>query len=115
MVLDIVASFLLAYAEEGYKEFVSDIFKIAHRYVYQGTFFKDVIIVLPIYEMRRLSPSLEIFSLIKIVRVLQLFDFVSKKKVMPMVRSYFANNLKKVLADPSKNEDNLRDHNYVTF
>lgn len=92
ILLDIFATFLLAYTVEGYQEYVLDLRKIAQRYVFQGTFFKDLVICLPIYELRMLAPWLEICSLIKTVRVFQLFDYISKKRVMPMIRDSFKNS-----------------------
>lgn len=86
MTLDIIATFFLSYTLEGYHGLVIDYRKIAERYVYHGTFVKDLVICLPIYELRMLSPSLEIFSLIKTARILQLFDYISKNRVMPLIR-----------------------------
>ena len=116
MLLDIIITFLLAYQEEGQIEYTTDYYKIAVRYIKEGTFYKDFITWLPIYAVLSwISPSLEIFSLLKSTRIFQLFDTIEKKRVVPLIRSQFKENSRKVLEDPKKREDSITDHNHVVL
>jgi hypothetical protein len=69
MLLDIVINFLLAFKEDGDTKYNINFKKIAHKYIHEGTFKKDLIIWLPLYEIfKRIDPTLEIFVIIKSTR-----------------------------------------------
>ena len=114
MLFDIIFNFLLAYEDEGSMQLVTSYKKIAHRYIFQGSFFQDLIIWLPLGQaLMLLKPTLAILLLIKSVRFGQLIEFMDKKKVMPIIRSYFDQKTAKIVRDPELSEDWIQDHNQI--
>ena len=86
MFLDMVISFMLAYQEDGELTYVTAYDKIAHRYIFYGSFIKDFITWFPIFY---LSPKLEIFVLLKSTRFNQFFEIIETKKIIPLIKSVF--------------------------
>jgi hypothetical protein len=112
MILDIVVQFLLAFKVDGEVMYITDFKKIGWRYIYEGSFKKDLIIWLPLYEaFKMIHPTLAITVLIKSTRFSQLFEYMDTKKIVPMLKSIFDMRLEAALRDPFLSEDINEDHN----
>ena len=69
MLGDVIFNFLLAYEEEEGFFYVTNFKKIALRYIKQGSFISDIIVLIPWYiPLGIMSPTLEITAMIKSVR-----------------------------------------------
>lgn len=109
MFTDIVINFLSAYHDnnEGHN-YIIDFGKIANRYMKEGTFKKDFLTWLPLYEILKIiHPTLEILVIIKSTRFSQLFQFLDTKRIVPIIKSLFDYRLEKALKDPFLCDDIL--------
>lgn len=111
MLFDIIINMVLAFKDDDDIHYITNIEKISKRYIYEGSFMKDVIIWLPISVFNIYVPELKYIQLIKAIRFQQLLLFIEKKKIMPIIRGYFENKSKKLLTDPTLSEDKKNDHN----
>ena len=114
MLLDIVVNFLLAYKVDGDHIYITEFKKIGSRYIHEGSFKKDIIIWLPLYEaFKMIHPTLGITVLIKSTRFSQLFRYMDTKKIVPMLKGIFDMRLEAALRDPFLSEDINEDHNQI--
>ena len=90
MFFDIVVNFLLAFSDSEGMNYIKDFKKIRNRYIFEGRFFRDLIVWMPFqFGLASISPALIVFQIIKIVRLEMLLKFMEKKTVMPLIRNYF--------------------------
>ena len=68
MLFDIVINMLLAYKSDDDLHYITDISKTSRRYIYEGSFVKELIIWIPFSPLTIYFPALKYIQIIKSIR-----------------------------------------------